>query len=594
MPVTSLLTLIEDMEGTPTLVSPGSGNAGGTNTDIFIEGSQSIGRRVDNASQKGLGCQVSAIDLSGTGVHVVGWQWVTQWEAVSFNFIRLGDGSNNDDHFIPDAVKPPLGGFVPIWVDVSRTPEAGGSANSTAITDFVFISNVANVGGAAQNYIVDAFHYGTSGYLFTGATGTFTDFTTYEDLNREGVIIPVASVLFVQARLEIGTAAVATVFSSLSVSLVFPNSSLVSSTFMGITVNIQNASTDVRFSFCSFASGSPVNSLANPDLTVVGTSGVFDASNSIFNGLREVNLNSACTMQNCTFINMRNGIVGGGADLRGSSFSKFRAIGGTTSFLIWDVATDPDGLLDNTSFQDDGVTAHAIEFGLNSPTSLTLRGIDFNLYDPLNGQNDSTFNIKRTSGTVTINLVQCTGIFSYTTAGATVEIINNPVDIQITCVDATGSPVSGARVLLETAGAGPYPYQGPVTLLTQSSGTATATHSSHNLATNDYVVISGANEAGYNGVYQITVTGANSYTYSVDAGTASPATGTIIATYAPISAVTGGTGIVNTSKAFSSDQDVIGVARKGTSAPRYKTAPISGAISSVSGLSQTAVMISDE
>jgi hypothetical protein len=163
----------------------------------------------------------------------------------------------------------------------------------------------------------------------------------------------------------------------------------------------------------------------------------------------------------------------------------------------------------------------------------------------------------------------------------------------VTCVDNTGAAVTGVRVLLETAGAGPYPFNDSITI-TQSAGTATVTHTSHGLATNDYVVISGANEVNYNGVKQIVVTGTNSYTYSIDSGTASPATGTVVSSYAPISAVTGGTGIVSTSKVFGSDQAVTGVARKGTASPRYKTAPISGTISSTAGLSQSAVMISDE
>jgi len=66
--------------------------------------------------------------------------------------------------------------------------------------------------------------------------------------------------------------------------------------------------------------------------------------------------------------------------------------------------------------------------------------------------------------------------------------------------------------------------------ITQSGGTATVTHTSHGYATDDILLISGANESGYNiNGAKITKTGANSYTYAVDSGTASPATGTITA-----------------------------------------------------------------
>lgn len=70
-----------------------------------------------------------------------------------------------------------------------------------------------------------------------------------------------------------------------------------------------------------------------------------------------------------------------------------------------------------------------------------------------------------------------------------------------------------------------------VSSITQTGGTATCTTgSSHSYTTGDWVFITGANEAGYNGIVQITVTGATTFTYTVDSGTSSPATGTITAT----------------------------------------------------------------
>jgi hypothetical protein len=67
-----------------------------------------------------------------------------------------------------------------------------------------------------------------------------------------------------------------------------------------------------------------------------------------------------------------------------------------------------------------------------------------------------------------------------------------------------------------------------VTSITQAAGTATLTAAAnHNLATGDYVDIRGATQNGYNGIVQVTVTGATTFTYTVDGGTASPATGTI-------------------------------------------------------------------
>lgn len=70
-----------------------------------------------------------------------------------------------------------------------------------------------------------------------------------------------------------------------------------------------------------------------------------------------------------------------------------------------------------------------------------------------------------------------------------------------------------------------------VSTLTQTSGTATlTTGSSHGYSTDDWVYIEGANETEYNGIVQITVTGGTTFTYEVDSGATSPATGTITTT----------------------------------------------------------------
>ena len=163
MAVTSQLTTIEDMEGSPTLLEPGSGPGGGTNTDVFIQGAQSIGRRVDNAIDKGIGVEVTAVDLSAADEHVKFWVNVLQWPSVTQVQLRLGDGTNDDDHELPTAEYPALGGFIPVWVDVSRAPEAGGSANEASLTDFVVLIDIGNIGGTSPNLLVDEILHGASG-----------------------------------------------------------------------------------------------------------------------------------------------------------------------------------------------------------------------------------------------------------------------------------------------------------------------------------------------------------------------------------------------------------------------------------------------
>jgi hypothetical protein len=95
--------------------------------------------------------------------------------------------------------------------------------------------------------------------------------------------------------------------------------------------------------------------------------------------------------------------------------------------LIWNTAADPNGELDNMTF--DNLTppmTHAIEFGLTSPLTMTLTdcafGTDYSATEDGSVGNE-TFHFKRTSGTVTLNLNGCTGNFGYKTDGATVNIV---------------------------------------------------------------------------------------------------------------------------------------------------------------------------
>lgn len=88
-----------------------------------------------------------------------------------------------------------------------------------------------------------------------------------------------------------------------------------------------------------------------------------------------------------------------------------------------------------------------------------------------------------------------------------------------------------------------------LTSLTQAAGTATATKVGHGFRTGDTITHAGANQAGYNIAAAITVVDADSYTFAVDPGTVSPATGTVTATGAD-QAVSDSTTIVADTQLF--------------------------------------------
>jgi SPP1 family predicted phage head-tail adaptor len=87
------------------------------------------------------------------------------------------------------------------------------------------------------------------------------------------------------------------------------------------------------------------------------------------------------------------------------------------------------------------------------------------------------------------------------------------------------------------------PVAVPVTSLTRAGSLATATTSStHGFTTGDYVTHAGADQAEYNVEAQVTVTSPTTYTFTVDGTPATPATGTITATFTSDSSGGQGTG----------------------------------------------------
>lgn len=253
------------------------------------------------------------------------------------------------------------------------------------------------------------------------------------------------------------------------------------------------------------------------------------------------------------------------------------------AFMITDDLAD----INNSSFEfSDG---HGIQL-TGAAGNYTLSNVTFTGYGA-NTSNDAALYVSAGTGTFNINVDNGT---TYRSGGATVNVVLSPVTTQVTVLNSSGTPIQNARVYLYAAnGTGDLPYQDSISI-TSSGTTATVTHTAHGLTTNDYIRITGANEFAYNGTFQVTVTGANTYTYTMQASTTSPATGTIIATGVVINALSNASGVASDTRTWNSAQPVTGWVRKSTSAPYYQEAPLTGTISTSAGLSLTVQMISDE
>lgn len=180
------------------------------------------------------------------------------------------------------------------------------------------------------------------------------------------------------------------------------------------------------------------------------------------------------------------------------------------------------------------------------------------------------------------------------TGGGTITYVGSAVTLTVTAQTGDGTVVEGVLVLVTASdGTGPFPFEETVTI-TNSGTTATVAHTAHGMASGDKVQFKGASLAANNGVFEITVTGVNGYTYTMLSTPGSNPTGTIKATFAALYGTSNASGIVTASRVYPSAQPVTGKGRKASgAAPFYKTAPINGTVSTTTGFVASAVMIPD-
>jgi len=201
----------------------------------------------------------------------------------------------------------------------------------------------------------------------------------------------------------------------------------------------------------------------------------------------------------------------------------------------------------------------------------------------------------RGSGTLTlinpvggnVDVAKC-----WSESGGTIAVVNE-VEVLVKVQDFNGVAIQSARVLITADTGNDLPYQDSVTI-TRSGSTATVTHTAHGLRTGLEILIEDAAESEYNGIYTITVTTVNAYTYTVSGTPTSPATGTIVSTSVLLNGTTDVSGELSIADhRYTGNQAVIGYSRKGTSASFFKQSDFSGTITS-NGLNINFFMIGDE
>jgi len=211
---------------------------------------------------------------------------------------------------------------------------------------------------------------------------------------------------------------------------------------------------------------------SNRGIIDVTANGAITWTNSVFQGIDTTTLLAGSTFDGSKWLGT-NEVDGGGASLLGCKILT-PTVATSSHGLLWNVATDPNGLLDGMEFSKGTNAHHAIEFGTTSPLTMTLTDCVFTGFGA-DTTTSAALHIMRTGGTVTINYTGT--VPTYTSEGATVVLVSSK--------EATFTPIengsaftitknSDNSVLLDvasvTGAAVVYSYDGAL------DGTATTVH----------------------------------------------------------------------------------------------------------------------
>ena len=326
-----------------------------------------------------------------------------------------------------DFGKFPYGGWQNHAVNSTVTPDdTVGTPSGTEQYIGAGVNTTTGI-GKGNPHAVDVVRYGRCSSIFEngdsggGGPAVFSGFATLNDAStaRWGLLQETDYGFLWKGKLTLGSSGTAVYFRDSNVFILLDATPKVTSSFNTIEVN--NASSDIvltNVSIKSLSTASPGRLVCNANASFVLESCTFENMSGTwtFGGT-----NSAAT--NCVFRGAGQ-ILPKGGDMTGTRITGYEGTADTGA-LNWDVATATAGLLDDMTFVKGTASTHAMEFdATNSPTTINLSGHSYSGYNASNGQTDSTILIRRTTGTVTIN-VSAGDTPSYKSLGATVSVVSS-------------------------------------------------------------------------------------------------------------------------------------------------------------------------
>jgi len=432
------------LEGATTVTSIGTGGAGLGNpeTDFFIQGSNCLSKGAWTNAIKGfivdaLGTTFT-VPTDGCVILFAKYDAAGSLASKANGGLRVIIGSGSGDYYhyyVGGNLTLAFDSWIPYAIDPNTATVDNTTGTPSGSERWVgILANLPTTSGPTKGnpIAIDAIRYGRGRIDYTDGDGTF-GYNTFsgcesygnDATRRWGLIELIRGAYLIQGFHRFGiTSGTAVDFRDANKVLFWRalennlTNDAVSAGFNRI--EIQGASSNVDWDNIIFQA---LGTRARGRL--VHTAGTFDAINCQFVDMDTFSLLSTSVMTNCIF-RRTNAVTAPGSTLNGSQILT-PTVGTDTSGLVWNVATDPDGKLDDMTFTKGTNAHHAIEFGTSTPTPITLRGISFSGFNAADGQNDSALRFLHTSGTLTVNLVGCSGTIKVKKeAGATVNLVVNP------------------------------------------------------------------------------------------------------------------------------------------------------------------------
>jgi len=570
--------------------------------DDFIQGTRGVSRNPFSSSIRGIYYD------TGTAVTVAADDAVFFWwkadvaqalDTISIGGVHLTIGTSNSvyhRYHVAGSDTYELGGWRCTPIDDNDTGETDRGSPGTPDFDFFGIMFDIPSSGPSKGYPfkMDMIRHGRSVSITAGEVAnpaSWDSTTTYADdiTRRWGIVQGTDTGATLQGVINWGTASTAVYSRDSLLSIVLLDT-------LGYTVTdftqivFNNASTDVIWDQVSILSLDTLNR----GIITVNDNPALEITNSVVQDIDTTTDGGSNSVWDGTKWIGCNEVTAAGGDFLGCQIIT-PTVDADTSGFIYNETANPNGVLDGMAFTQGTNAHHAIEFGLSSPTTMTLTDMTFTDFDAADEVNGSVLHFLRTSGTVTVTLDGTTEP-SYKSAGADIVFVTGAVTVSATSVTSTGAAVGSTRMFIRaTATTGTLPSDDAVVGISNSGTTATVDHTGHGLKTSDQVWIQEASLDENNGVFTITVTDVDTYTYTMGSSPGSSPTGSITCTFIFLFGLSNGSGYLSMSRSISADQSVSGWARKSSAAddPKYKTGPITGVVSSSTGADYTPVMIPD-